>query len=418
MHLSIVGLNHKTATVEIREKVAFTSEQIQRSLTRLQSNPCVSESLIISTCNRTEVYCAFNEGCFDNNVLKQFVADQNGLCCDDLNPYLYELSNRDAVQHLFRVVSGLDSMVIGENQITAQAKQAYRYAVTVKSAGNILNKLFHIAFRVSKKVRTQTGIGTGSLSVSQVACDLAEKIFKRLSERTVLLIGAGENGELAAKHLSQRGVGRLFITNRTFEKAEALAEKMNAQAIPFDELERGLAMADIVVASTGAPEPVLTKSHVAPVLAKRRVPLFMIDLAIPRDIDPEVDTLDNVFLYDMDALQNIVKKSLGRRSEAVHKAKQIIAGEVDRFLEWHEGQKATPTIVEIQHYVETIRAGELEKLRDKLTPEQMEMFDQATRAMMNKVLHIPIESIRKAAKTTTDVKIIRTIRSALGLSEE
>lgn len=418
MHLAIVGLNHKTASVEVRERVAFTEASIERALSTLIVQDCVEESLILSTCNRTEVYCVFKTGCFDTQLLRRFVADSNGLCCEEIDPYLYELSNREAVQHLFRVVSGLDSMVVGENQIAAQAKQAYRIATTVKATGPILNKLFHVAFRVGKKVRSQTGIGTGSLSISQVACDLAEKIFRRLSERSVLLIGAGENGELTAKILKGRGVQRLFITNRTLATAHQLAQKIGAEAVPFEDLARILADVDIIISSTGAPEAILGPEQITPVLSRRQLPLFVIDLAVPRDIDPAVDRLNNVFLYDLDALQGVVEKSLDHRSGAAHQAKQIVTAEVDRFVTWHTGQKATPTIVEMQARFDAIRQAELDKIRDKMTDEQYELVEAATRAMMNKVLHTPILSIRDAASHGDQRRLIKAIRTVLGLGEE
>lgn len=418
MHLAVVGLNHKTASVNIREKVAFTPEDVERALSSLSAQDCICESLILSTCNRTEIYTVFTEGCFDPDVLREFVAEFNEVNSEELNPHLYQLANQEAVEHLFRVISGLDSMVIGENQIASQAKQAYRYATIVKATGPILNKLFHIGFRVGKKVRTQTGIGTGSLSVSQVACDLAEKIFKHLSERSVLLVGAGENGELTAKTLKQRGVTDLLITNRTYEKAVTLAEKMYAEPIRFSELGNALAKVDIVISSTGASEAVLTHDIVEAAVAKRHLPLFMIDVAIPRDIDPTVDDLDNVFLYDMDALANIVSKSKDRRSEEAHKAKRIIADEVARFMQWHMGQKATPTILELQDTVETIRRGEMEKLRGRLDEKTFQLFEEATRAMMSKVLHPQITSLRKVAQKGDQGGILRTIRKALGLGEE
>ena len=418
MHLSVVGLNHKTASVSVREKVAFSPEKAERALLSLSSQDCVTESLILSTCNRTEIYVVFKPGCYDPDLIRNFVSDINNVCCDEINPHLYEMSNAGVVEHLYRVVSGLDSMVVGENQIAAQAKEAYRIATTVKATGPILNRLFHTAFRVSKKIRTQTGIGAGSLSVSQAACDLAEKIFRRLAERSVLLIGAGENGELTARSLKDRGVGKLLITNRTFEKARALADKLNAEAVDFNQLTDALSRVDIVISSTGAQGTVVDYSHVKAALAKRQLPLFMIDLAIPRDIDPLVDQIDNVFLYDMDSLQQEVNKSLQRRSDEAHKAKSIAADEARKFLNWQNGQKATPTILEMQQRFDHLRMSELEKIREKLDPEQFELVDLTTRAIMNKVLHTPISTLRNAAQKGDEKGLIKVLRSALGLGEE
>lgn len=418
MHLSVVGLNHKTASVEVREKVAFTTKNIERALATLSSIDSIDECLILSTCNRTEIYCVFKPGCYDSKVLPDFLANYNHLYRGEIEGYLYQLSNRQVVEHLFRVVSGLDSMVVGENQIASQAKQAYGMATTVKATGPILNKLFHIAFRVSKKIRTETRIGEGSLSVAQVACSLAERIFKLLSDRSVLLIGTGENGELIAKHLRKKGVRELIIINRTFKKADILAKKLEAKAVAFDNLEQILEKVDIVISSTASAGTVLRKEMLRPALAKRHLPLFMIDLAVPRDIEPAVGEMKNVYLYDMDSLQLLVDESRARRADEAHKAKQTIREEVEKLIEWRNSQKATPTIVEMQTHFERVRSAELEKVSCVLNEEQYKLVDAVTRSMMNKVLHVPIMSVRRAALKGDEENMIRTIRKVLGFKEE
>lgn len=418
MHLSVVGLNHKTASVEVREKVALTTKNVERALASLSAIGCIDECLILSTCNRTEIYSVFKRGCYDADVLPKFVASYNGLCHEEIESYLYQLSNRQVVEHLFRVVSGLDSMVVGENQIVSQAKQAYRTATTVKTAGPILNKLFHVAFRVSKKVRTETRIGEGSLSVGQVACGLAERIFKMLTDRSVLLVGAGENAELIAKHLKKKGLRELIITNRTFEKAKALAERLEATAVAFDDLEQSLEKVDIVISSTGSPGTVLRRELLRPILAKRHMPLFLIDLAVPRDIEPAISEMKNVYLYDMDSLQILVDESRAHRADEAHKAKQVIRDEVEKIIQWRNSQKATPTIVEMQTHFERVRTAELEKLSKAMSKEQLLMVDVATKSMMNKVLHVPIMSVRRAAKEGDEEHLIKAIRKVLGFREE
>jgi glutamyl-tRNA reductase len=419
VHIAVVGLNHNTASVDVREKVAYTELRIEGALAKLRADGRIEESLILSTCNRTEIYSVFKPDRFEPDYLGRFLAESNDLAYSVLKPHLYELENKDVVRHLFRVVSGLDSMVVGENQIAAQAKEAYRLATSVRTNGPVLNKLFHVGFRVGKKVRTETGISAGSLSVSQVACDLAEKIFRHLSERTVLVVGAGENGEVTANNLKCRGVRNLVITNRTREKAEKLAKRLGAEVADFDDLSTWLSKVDIVISNTGSQEPVIRREQVATAVARRNAPLFMIDMAIPRDIEPTVDDLDMVFLYDMDALAKAVEKSRNRRSGEAHKANRIVAEQVEKFIDWCQGERAKPTIIELQERFDSIRREELDKLKDKLDPSQQAAVEAATRAMMNKMLHVPITSIRSATKKSDDAgRLIRTVRSILGLSEE
>lgn len=418
MHLAVVGLNHKTAEVAVREKVAFTSQRVERALAALSNLHCVEECLILSTCNRTELYCVFKDGCFEPDALKYFVADYNDIGKDDITPFLYQLSDREVIEHLFKVVSGLDSMVMGENQIMAQAKEAYRYATTAKTTGPILNKLVHFAFRVGKKIRTETDIGLGSTSVSHVACDLAQKVLGDFPNSTLLLIGAGENGELTAKIFKDRGVGGIFIANRTKSKAVALAKKMGAEAVDMASIEKEISQVDIVVSSTGSKNFVVTKKHLQADLDKRERPLFFIDLAIPRDIDPVVGDLENVFLYDMDALQKQVSQNKDNRKDQAHIARKIIKAQTDKFMVWHKKHKAAPTIRQMQEYVETIRIGELDKVKEKLSLDDYKIFDTVSKAMINKILHTPIASIKKAAGKSDSVETIQAIRGILGLPRE
>lgn len=418
MRLAVVGLNHNTASVAIREKAAFTTDRIEAALTELSHFRSVDECLILSTCNRTEIYAVFHEGRFDPEVLGKFMAQYSGQPYESLQPYLYEMHKKRAVEHLFRVVSGLDSMVLGETQIAAQAKQAYRHAVTARANGPIFNKLFHIAFRVSKKVRTLTGISEGSLSVSQLACHVAEKRFDDLSKRSVLLVGAGENGELTARHLIEKGVKEILIANRTFCRAETLAKKLGAVPVEMDHIVSAMEKVNVVISSTASPDFVITAADVKKAMGNRHTPLVLIDLAVPRDIDPEIAKIDGAYLHDLDSLQRVIEESLTRRKDEGHKAKAIVAEEVEKFLTWNSGEKATPLILEMRLLFDHIRSKELEKLRKKLSPDDYFEVDQATRAMMNKVLHMPIESVRNAARKEDSQKTIRLVRKILGLSEE
>ncbi len=418
MDIAVVGLNHKTANVAVREKVAFTAQRVERALAALSNLYCVEECLILSTCNRTELYCVFKEGCFDTDALRFFVADYNNIGKDDITPYLYQLGNKEVVEHLFKVVSGLDSMVMGENQIMAQTRQAYRYATTGKTTGPILNKLIHFAFRVGKKIRTQTGIGLGSMSIGQVACDFARKIHEDFRKASLLLIGAGENGELTARIFKDRGIGKLFIANRTISRAKALAEKTGAEVVRMEKIENALLDVDILLCSTGASGFLLSKETVERVALQRKKPLFIIDLAVPRDIEPAVGDLENVFLYDLDALIGQVEANKESRKEQAHVARNIIGDEIEKFMEWHKKHKAAPTIKQMQEYVEAIRLGELEKIKDKLSEKNRLLFDSASKTMVNKILHTPISSIKKAAGKSDNDETIKTIRTILGLPGE
>jgi glutamyl-tRNA reductase len=335
MHILIVGLSHKTAPVEIRERVAFAPTAMEKPLHELSALSAISEGIIISTCNRVELCAVSREPEVGVAQLKRFLSDYHGIFPDELYPHLYEYQGEEAIRHLFRVASSLDSMVIGEPQILGQIKTAYGYGSEFKTAGLILNRFFHKAFSVAKRVRTETDIASNAVSVSFAAVELARKIFGSLEDKTVLLIGAGEMCELAARHFVNNGASSVLVTNRTFERAEKLAAEFGGRAIAFDDFPYHLQQVDIVLTSTGAPNFILGPKKVEEVLRQRRnKPMFFIDIAVPRDIDPKVNSLDNVYLYDVDDLQGVVQANLKERHKEAKKAEGIIDQEIGQFHRW------------------------------------------------------------------------------------
>jgi len=419
MHLTIVGLNHKTAPVQLRERVSFSEDARIQAMHDLKDRDGVAECMILSTCNRTEIVAVFSDKGFDPALPGEFLAGWHKIDMDDIAPHLYRRTGPEAVTHLFRVTCGLDSMVIGETQIASQVKDAYSCCVSCRANGPIINKLLHRALEVNKKVRNATRIGEGSLSVSFVACEVAEKIFKDLAETTILLVGAGETGELTARHLRERGALSLFVTNRTAERAEQLAEAIEGKAVPFERMAEFLANADILISSTASTEPVITTQTVKRALEHRGAsPLFLIDLAVPRDIEEEVNDLNNVFLYNIDDLQEIVDKNLARRQAELSKALRVVDEETEKFLLWQKKQAVSPTIREMQELFEGVRVQEMERLRKQLSEEDFQKVETATKCMMKKILQQPILRVKDAATRSDSGKIIDAIRDLLGLREE
>jgi len=414
----MVGLSHQTAPVEFREQVALDQPGIVRTLNSLRETSTVVEAMVLSTCNRTEVYAVYSDDDGHHDELADLLASGTTLPREELDGHVYRRSDRDVVEHLFMVAGGLDSMVIGENQILGQVRDAYSHAVTCRTNGPLVNKLLHRALRVGKQVRTQTGVGEGRMSVAAVACDLAEKIFADLDERTLLMVGAGETGELVARHALDRGIRQLLITNRTYERAEAVAEELGGTPVPWEQLDEALNDTDVLVTSTGATEPVITAPLIRRAVARRKTPLFIIDIAVPRDVDPDVDRIEDVFLYDIDALQEVVKEVVERRRGEVHRARAIVAGECDKFLEWHRRQGVTPTIVQMREQFEGVRQAEIEKLRGKLSDEDFKRGDGMTRGMVNKLLHHPTVQMKQSASKPEGGSMVKALRLLLGLDEE
>ncbi len=402
MNIIVVGLSHKTASVDIREKVAFSPNSIEKPLAELVALDGIVEGIIVSTCNRVEIYATTRDIAGGIARIRRFLADYHHLAYDLLEPHLYSYHGEEAIRHVFRVASSLDSMVVGEPQILGQIKTSYGYAAEYRTSGIILNRFLHKAFSVAKRVRTETKIASSAVSVSFAAVELARKIFGSLSDKTVLLIGAGEMCELAARHFLANGAKGVLVTNRTFEKAQRLAEEFSGEAIPFEELFLHLHKADIVLTSTGAPHAIITPSDLEEVVRRRRMrPMFLIDIAVPRDIDPTVNDLDAVYLYDMDDLQQVVAANLeGRRQEA-DKAEAIINEEIVQFYKWVATLEVTPTIVALRQRFDELRRAELERTLAnwKDAPADAEKrLEALTAAFMNKLLHQPTTVLKKAGQ--------------------
>jgi len=402
MNIIVVGLSHKTASVDIREKVAFSPNNIEKPLRELCALEGIVEGIIVSTCNRVEIYATTRDIAGGIARIRRFLADFHHIPHDYLEPHLYSYHGEDAIRHVFRVASSLDSMVVGEPQILGQIKTSYGYAAEYKTSGVILNRFLHKAFSVAKRVRTETRIASSAVSVSFAAVELAKKIFGNLADKTVLLIGAGEMCELAARHFLSNGVKGVLVTNRTFERAERLAGEFDGEAIPFEELFDHLHKADIILTSTGATQFIITPGDLEAVIRRRRMqPMFMIDIAVPRDIDPAVNRLDAVYLYDLDDLQQVVAANLeGRRQEA-DKAEAIIAEEIKQFYKWVATLEVTPTIVALRNRFDELRRLEVERTLlawKDAPPDAARRLDALTTAMVNKILHHPTSLLKKAGQ--------------------
>ncbi|MCL2309475.1 MAG: glutamyl-tRNA reductase [Proteobacteria bacterium] len=394
--LYTLGLNHTTAPLEVREKVAFSPDAVSTALRDLLGRRQVKEAAILSTCNRTEVYC---RGGVPEQVA-HWLEDVHRLPQRALEPHLYTLKKDEAVTHAFRVACGLDSMVLGEPQILGQMKQAVRSAEAAGTLGLVLNRLFQHTFAVAKDVRTHTDIGSASISMAAAAVKLAERIFPSISEQNLLLIGAGEMIELAAAHFAARKPKSITVANRTIERGRELATRLNAGAITLNEIPDRLAQFDMIVTCTASPLPILGKGLVERVIkARRHAPIFMVDLAVPRDIEKEVGNLDDVFLYSLDDLSEIIRSNLQVRREAIVQAEEMVSAQALEFLRWLEGRSVVPTINALQSYHETLRQKELERARRLLangTPPE-EVMDALTRGLVNKCLNAPLQALNHAA---------------------
>ncbi len=397
MPILALGLNHKTAPVAIRERVTFGPDIIVGALQDLLQQPEVEETLILSTCNRTEIYCTVGDT--GNEPVSRWLGRFHGLPSEQINPYLYTHLNQDAVSHLLRVASGLDSLVLGEPQILGQVKQSFQTACQAQSCGKLLGRLFQHTFSVAKQVRTDTAIGSSPVSVAFAAVSLARQIFSELSEQTALLIGAGETIELAARHLHQHGVGRMLVANRTVERAHALAAQFDGYAIALTEIATHLPEADIVISSTASPLPVLGKGTVESALKKRKHrPIFMVDLAVPRDIEAEVGELSDVYLYTVDDLDEVVEDNKRSRQEAAEQAREIIDFHTGEFMGWLRSLDAVSLIQDFRGQALLLRDQVLERALRQLangkTPE--EALGYLAHTLTNKLLHHPSARMRRA----------------------
>ena len=421
MHLLLVGASHRTAPVELRERLDFCSRGLDDAVRALAQRPYNREAVIVSTCNRAELYLACADPSAAADDVLRFIAEFHQLGADQVRPHLYSHVDQAAVRHLFRVSSGLDSMIVGEPQILGQIKDAYGVASTVQTAGPLLNKLFHWAFGVGKRVRSETALAEGAVSVSFAAVSLARKIFGNLAGRHVLVIGAGEMGKLTAMHLKGQGAAPIVITSRTLANAQQLAEEIGGTVTAWDAIPQALLEADIVITSTGAPTAILSKAQVkAAVPASRTRPLFIIDIAVPRDVDPQAADIEQVFLYNIDDLQSIVRENLQKRGAEVSHAEQIVEEEVSKFSSWHRSRVAVPTIVALRQRFETIRKSELERLEAKLgslPPDARQRVDEITHLIVEKLLLQPTEQLKSADDAQTMAQYAETLTRLFGLAD-
>ena len=397
MALLTIGLNHKTAPVHIRERVAITPESLPDVLHKLSALPSVTEAAILSTCNRTELLCCLDQ--LDSSLVIDWFRKYHNLSPDEVDPYLYIHPDQEAVRHVLRVASGLDSMILGEPQILGQIKDAYLLAKSSGTIGKLLGRLFQYTFSVAKKVRTDTAIGASSISVAYATVSLAKQIFTDLSQHTALLIGAGETIELAARHLAQNGIRHMIVANRTLARAEALVNEIKGAAITLGEIPGYLPDADIVISSTASPLPILGKGAVESAIKSRKhKPILMVDIAVPRDIEPEVGVLDDVYLYTVDDMQEIINEGLRSRQQAAEQAEEIIDVQVHEFMGWLQSLDSVATIRQYRDQLAQIREEELAKAR-RLLAQGMnadEVMKKMARNLTNKISHTPSVQIRCA----------------------
>jgi glutamyl-tRNA reductase len=418
----IVGLNHLTAPVEVREQVTFADDALDDATRRLRSLDDIDEAAIVTTCNRVElVVCSHDADRAIDRMRGFLLAAHPGAA--DVDSCLYTYRGKQAVQHLFRVASSLDSMVVGEPQVLGQLKAFYARAARVGATGAVLHRCFHKAFSVAKRVRSETQIASRAVSVSSAAVELTRQIFDRLEDKTAMLIGAGKMGELAARHLLAQGVGDVIVTNRTFDRAVELARDFRATPVPFDHFPKYLQLADIVIGSTGATSFVLTPPLVLEALRERKGrPIFCIDLSVPRNFDPRINEIANVYLYDVDDLGGVAADNLGARAREAEKAEQIVAEEVDAFWRWLGHLDAVPTIVALREKAELIRRAELDKtlrVLKEVSPREREALESLTTAIVNKLLHAPITRLKHQDGDTgaLDIDTMRRLFDLEGADE-
>lgn len=406
MTLALIGVNHKTAPIELRERIAISRDDLAQVTRALASVPGVSECMIVSTCNRVEILTALESPTVD---VSRFLQSHFRLDGALLKDHLYEHRDQEAVRHLFRVAASLDSMVVGEPQILGQVKEAFAAARSAGTVGGQLEHLLQSAFAAAKKIRSETEIGSNSVSIASVAVDLARKIFGSLNGRTVFLVGAGKMSELAARHLVQQGAGAILVTNRTLARARSMAEEFNGRVIPFEQLHDVASEADIVITSTGAPHAIFRREHGAAFLHKRRNrPMFFIDIAVPRDVDPAMNKLEGIFVYDIDDLQTVAASHLADRAREANKAEALVAGEVERFHQRQRTVNVAPAIVALQQQYEELRQAELRRIQARLgtlTPEQAAAVEALTRGMVNKFLHPPMQALKQAARENNSARV-------------
>jgi len=416
MNFQLIGVNHVSAPVEVRERLVVPESEVPNALRKLSQHPGVEEAMILSTCNRVEILTRTSNGAVN---LRAFLQDYFPVKLAEYDKHLYELREQEAVRHLFRVASSLDSMIVGEPQILGQVKEAYASARALGAVHSQLDQLLTRAFAVAKRVRTETAIGSSAVSVASVAVELAKKIFGSLHGKHVYLVGAGKMSELAARHLLANGAVSIFVANRTYDRAVQLAEKFNGEAIQFSQLYDTCDRADIVITSTGAPHAIFRREHGELFLSRRKNrPMFFIDIAVPRNVDPELNKLDGIFVYDIDDLQQAVVSHVADRTKEAERAEAIIDVEVQRFQERLQTLNVVPTIVSLQDHLETIRQAEIDRVRGRLgplTPDQETVIESLTKGIVNKIMHTPIHTLKTAARESEATTVIDVVKRLFNL---
>lgn len=417
----VVGVNHRSAPVEVRELVGVPAEALPRVLESITALPAVEEVLVLSTCNRVEAISVTRQ---PDTAMEQLLSyfernwpPEAGRASDQLVVF----RGREGVRHVFRVAAALDSMVVGEPQILGQLKQAYRVATQAGTIGVVLHRCLHKAFSVAKRVRTETGVGAKAVSVSSAAVELASKVFERLEDKAALLIGAGAMGQLTARHLISHGIQSLMVSNRSFDRAIELAREFHGTAVPFEELPRALQWADVVIGCATATQPVITADRVRAILRQRRYcPLVLIDLGVPRNFDPGLRQVDNVYLFDIDDLTTVAAENRESRAQEADKAEVVVDAEVASFVRWLHSLESVPTIVALRERVEAIRRAEVEKAILSLPaadPQTQRALDSVTRALVNKILHLPVTHLKREAAKRHLLYVVAT-RKLFGIDED
>ena len=422
MHLFLLGVSHRTAPVDLREKLDFSSRDLGAAVMELAARSSAAESVVLSTCNRSEIYVASTSPDTAREEIVRFLSEYHQLPAETFTPHLFSFTEAEVAAHLFRVAAGLDSLVVGEPQVLGQVKDAFQAAAERRCTGPVLRKLFDWSFNVGKRVRSETALGEGAVSISFAAVQLARKIFGRLEGRRVLVVGAGEISTLTAQHLRAQGVAEVAITSRTAAHAQALATEVGGHWVPWDGLGAALATADIIVTATGSQRPIITRAHVETALGRRRSdPLFIIDVAVPRDVETSVSEIEQVFLYNVDDLQTVVQENISKRSSEIERAEAIVREELGRFVAWQKSRGAIQTVVALRDRFDAIRRSELQRLDPKLAglpPETRALFDQLTRLIVEKLLLDPTEQLKALPDEETQAAYTEAVNRLFRLRDE
>ena len=424
MNIVTIGINHRTAPLEVREKLWFSAEEMRTTLPLIRER-WFSECFMVSTCNRTEIYgipSISNGNLPAVESLGQFLIDAKSAEGHVSRNHLYSLHSASAVNHLFRVASGIDSMVVGDVQILSQLKEGFNLAQEKKTIGIFLNRLVQSAYRVGKRVRTESRIGEGAISISYAAVELASKIFENLSKKSALLVGAGETGELTARHLTGKGIGKLLITNRTRSKAQDLIASLGGSVADFDQLTNTMTEVDIVITSVESPQPIVTASQLSDVMKRRsNKPLFIIDIGVPRNVEPSANAIENLFLHDLDALLGIVDQNLEKRKSEIPTVNAIILEELKEFYAWYSSLEVNPTIADLHAHFEQIRQGEIAKHVNRFSSaNDKELLELVTKRIVHKLLHVPTTMLKNGHEEPDEVKRkrIHILRTLFGLNKD